>query len=166
LSLNNRKRKYENMSNKIDNYELIKNAFLDLITLGESISTICQRPDMPGRSTLYRWLRRDKKFLSEYRNATIVRSRELLAEALDIADRAKANAWEVAADRLRIATRMKLAASLAPRRGPAPRKKLQEKVTIHVIDHGSDLHRETMPDDPTLPENRAKNGEYHTHENP
>ena len=130
------------MAKQIDDMQIVKDAVLDLIMKGESISSICRRPEMPGRSTLHRWLRRDKKFLTEYRNATLVRGRELLEESLAIADRDKATAKDVAADRLRIATRLKLAAVMSPRlftTRPAPKSTPKKTdVTIHLIDHGSE----------------------------
>jgi hypothetical protein len=130
----------------MEDNQTIKDAFLDLIMQGESISAICRRPEMPGRNTIHRWLRRDKKFLREYRNATWVRGRELLEESLAIADRDKATVKDVAADRLRISTRLKLAAVLNP--GLSPRKKAsapkkQENVRIHIIDHGSEENCES-----------------------
>lgn len=69
---------------------------------------------MPNRRTVHRWLQDDDEFSKAYFKAVKMRSHELIGEALEIADKEKGSLKDVAADRLRIGTRLRLAAVLNP----------------------------------------------------
>ena len=56
------------------------------LTMGESLRQICQDPNMPARSSIFLWLRRDKEFADQYRLAKRMLAEDLLLEILEIAD--------------------------------------------------------------------------------
>jgi hypothetical protein len=125
------------------------NEILKRIMAGDTLKNICSKPGMPNRSTIHRWLMNDKKFSKAYRKATAVRAHEFIVEALEIADRPKKSNKDVAADRLRISTRLKLAAVLNPghfsTRPPKPKKPITEKdpitgITVKIIEPGDPEH--------------------------
>ena len=58
----------------------------DLVIEGNPLSRICQRPDMPNRVTVSWWLRENKEFYAQYRQARILMADTLFDEILDIAD--------------------------------------------------------------------------------
>lgn len=93
--------------------ELIRE-IIDLLLLGYNISAICSRKGMPNRVTVYRWLWHDSEFRKAYKKAASIRSLDTFLDVYEIADRPKANAQEVAADRLRVDTRLRAAALATP----------------------------------------------------
>jgi hypothetical protein len=111
------------------------------VMAGESISHICQRKGMPDRRTVHRWLAKDTEFKKAYNEAALVRAHELLTESLEIADREKSTAKDVAADRLRINTRMKLAAvynpkafrKIVPRKLTPPKGEEPQLITVEIV---------------------------------
>lgn len=100
------------MSNKIVNVRAVKKEIIQRLMTGLHISEVCQQEGMPSRATIYRWLTMDVHFSTAYRDAASMRSRQLMMETLRIADRKKKTSKDVAADKLRISTRLKLAAML------------------------------------------------------
>ncbi|MXO67779.1 terminase small subunit protein [Altererythrobacter marinus] len=67
---------------------------LDRISDGESLRKICCEDDMPGQTTVYRWLRQDEEFRQQYASARELQADTLFDETLDIADDAT-NDWMV-----------------------------------------------------------------------
>jgi hypothetical protein len=120
-----------------------------LIISGETISSICEKPGMPDRRTVHRWLSSDEKFHNAYKGAALVRSHELIAETLEIADRTKMTHVEVAADRLRISARIKMAGVLNSRllTGGIKQNRLAEKadkvgkVEVQIINSEEELQK-------------------------
>jgi hypothetical protein len=59
----------------------------ELMTMGNSIKSICALEDMPGETTLYRWLTNNTEFLEKYRAAREVQAEsffeEMIREATD-----------------------------------------------------------------------------------
>lgn len=58
--------------------EDVSTSILDLIALGQSLRSICERSDMPDRTTVIRWLGKHDEFAARY-----ARARELQADAMD-----------------------------------------------------------------------------------
>jgi hypothetical protein len=140
------------MSNKTVKSTRLLNEIIRRIMAGDTIKNICDKPGMPNRSTIHRWLMNDKEFSEAYRKAAAVRAHEFIVEALEIADRDKKTSKDVAADRLRISTRLKLAAVLNPNhfsaRPEAKRKKAEDTdkdIHIEIIQYGSPAHRAREP---------------------
>src|SRR5690349_21320714 len=100
------------MSNEIKNPDEVKKEIVRLMVAGESIIQICEREDMPARATVYRWQMNDTEFRMAYADALSASANELIKQSLEIADKEKRTPVELATDRLRIATRLKLAAML------------------------------------------------------
>jgi hypothetical protein len=132
------------------------------IMAGENIKSICQMPGMPDRRTVHRWLADDKEFNIAYVKAAYVRAQELINESLEIADREKPSHKDVAADRLRITTRLKVAAVLNPAfSGRAPLKPKPahpepidsdkiDKVTVEIVKSPADDDSAQEPDEAAL----------------
>lgn len=102
----------------------------DRIIDGESLRAMCAEEGMPNISTIFLWLSdRDKGgFLDMYSQAKKLQADTFMEDALQIADHTERDSiigkngdiiingeW-VARSRLRIETRMKIAAKLAPRK--------------------------------------------------
>jgi transposase-like protein len=104
------------MANVIKNAVAVKKEVVRLLMAGESISKICEREDMPTRNTVYRWMTKDTGFREIFRDARHTQASELIIQSLAIADREKATSNDLSADRLRINTRLKLAAMLGLRK--------------------------------------------------
>lgn len=92
----------------------VATAILDLIMLGMSMRQICERDDMPHRTTVIRWLAGNEDFASKY-----TRAREIQADAMDdlILDAANAcDAENHQATRVKIGAYQWRAAKLMPKR--------------------------------------------------
>ena len=59
---------------------------------GQSIRTICCDDDMPGQTTVYRWLAAYEEFRKQYAHAREMQADTIFDEILDIADDAS-NDW-------------------------------------------------------------------------
>lgn len=53
---------------------------------GLSLRKVCDKPDMPNRSTVFRWLRNQEDFRDQYGYAKVESADALFEEVLDIAD--------------------------------------------------------------------------------
>ena len=96
---------------------------------GESLRKICERDDMPARSTVNKWLARNKAFADQYARARERQADFYADEMVFLADTAD----DVNKARLQIDTRKWIAAKLLP-------KKYNDRmVTEHVAGEGVGL---------------------------
>ena len=97
-----------------------------LLSEGESLRKICERDDMPARSTVNKWLARNKAFADQYARARERQADYYADEMVYLADTAE----DVNKARLQIDTRKWVAAKLLP-------KKYNDRlVTEHVAGEG------------------------------
>lgn len=93
---------------------------------GESLKAICAAPDMPNRSTVFRWLASNKDFCDTYARAREAQADVLADEILVIADDGSNDTYEtddgprvnqdvIARSRLRVDARKWIAAKLKPK---------------------------------------------------
>jgi len=97
------------------------------LATGQSLASICELPHMPAISTVYEFMRREPSFASDYMRAREEQAHTLFDECLDIADDASsdlienedksvtANTIAVTRAKLRIDTRLRMAAKLSPK---------------------------------------------------
>jgi hypothetical protein len=109
-------------------------AICDEIAAGRSLRTICDREDMPAKSTVFLWLSKNKDFLDQYVRAREAQADAMAEEILDIADDGTNDTYQdehgnvrtdqevIGRSRLRVDTRKWLMSKLAP-------KKYGEKIT-------------------------------------
>ena len=110
--------------------QALADKILDRISDGESLRKICCDEDMPGQTTVYRWLRQDEEFRQQYASARELQADTLFDETLDIADDAtndwmerhaeedigwKENGEAIRRSQLRIDTRKWIAGQLRPK---------------------------------------------------
>ncbi|WP_312265093.1 terminase small subunit-like protein [Mixta calida] len=100
-----------------------------LLADGESLRKVCERPGMPNKSTVFRWLAQHEEFRDQYAKATETRADAIFEEMFDIADNVAEEAAAVGKARLRIDTRKWALARMNP-------KKYGDKVS-QEIDHKS-----------------------------
>jgi hypothetical protein len=107
---------------------------------GEPLTSICVGEDMPGLSTVYRWLAADAVFRDMYARAREDQADTLADEIVKIADTED----DPAKARVRVDARKWVAAKLKPKKygdkvdhtlGSDPDKPLITKVVREVIDH-------------------------------
>ncbi|MFO3907642.1 ubiquitin carboxyl-hydrolase [Enterobacter hormaechei] len=111
-----------------------------LLADGESLRKVCDRPGMPNKATVFRWLAQHEEFRDQYAKATETRADAIFEEMFDIADDVPAEAAEVAKARLRIDTRKWALARMNP-------KKYGDKVSQEIDHKSSDG---TMTPKPTI----------------
>lgn len=87
-----------------------------LLADGESLRSICKRPGMPNKATVFRWLRIHKEFCDQYAKATDSRADAVFEEMLDIADDAAEESAAVAKARLQIDTRKWVLSRMNPKK--------------------------------------------------
>ncbi|MBK5014435.1 ubiquitin carboxyl-hydrolase [Pantoea sp. S62] len=100
-----------------------------LLADGESLRKVCERPGMPNKATVFRWLAQHNEFRDQYAKATETRADAIFEEMFEIADDATEESAAVAKARLRIDTRKWALARMNP-------KKYGDKVS-QEIDHKS-----------------------------
>lgn len=90
---------------------------------GESLRSICLSDDMPGKTTVFRWLGENEAFRDQYTRAREAQADTLFDEMLDIADDTAKDIVEGAVDqehiqrtKLRIETRKWMAGKLRPKK--------------------------------------------------
>lgn len=86
---------------------------------GESLNRICASEQLPARSTVHGWLMdgNHTEFLDKYRRAREVQADGFVDDCHDLADDVKgSDRDDVAVAKLRIDTRLKLAALMAPKK--------------------------------------------------
>jgi hypothetical protein len=104
----------------------------DRLADGESLRSICASEGMPHKATVLRWIGRHAEFRDEYALAHEEQAEQLLADAVRIADDSSRDyvkktgadgkvTWvvdyeNIRRDRLRINTRFRIAALLAPKK--------------------------------------------------
>ena len=104
---------------------------------GQSLRQICASPEMPGKSSIMRWLEAHLEFRDQYARARELQAEHWAEEIIEIADdgrndfiekegRAALNAENINRSRLRVDTRKWLMARLAP-------KKYGDRVTNELI---------------------------------
>jgi hypothetical protein len=96
----------------------------DLLADGRSFNTVCAALDLP-RTTIQRWIRDNAKFRSQYQRAKKWQARFAVEDCIAIADDTSRdlsgelqipNGVAVQRDKLRIDTRLKVAAKLLPKK--------------------------------------------------
>lgn len=73
----------------------IADTICDRIANGESLRTICNDEEMPGQTTVFRWLAQNEEFREQYTRARESQADALFDEILDIADNSS-NDWMIA----------------------------------------------------------------------
>lgn len=103
-------------------------AICDRLANAEALRAICRDPDMPGETTVYRWLDENEAFREQYTRARARAMERLADELLEIADDSASDTYEdedgttrtnhdvVARAKLRVDTRKWLMAKLAPKK--------------------------------------------------
>ncbi|MEZ2448017.1 hypothetical protein [Akkermansia massiliensis] len=88
---------------------------------GETLRNICEDPAMPARASIYRWINEYPKFRDIFLCARVAGAAIMIEECIELADEASRLALDpqcgsasVAAKKLAIETRLKVAARFAP----------------------------------------------------
>ncbi|HCM9127862.1 TPA: ubiquitin carboxyl-hydrolase [Enterobacter asburiae] len=102
-----------------------------LLAEGESLRKVCERPGMPNKATVFRWLAAHEEFRDQYAKAADTRADAIFEDMFDIADIVAEEASAVAKARLRIDTRKWALARMNP-------KKYGDKVTQDIDVKSSD----------------------------
>lgn len=76
-----------------------------LLAEGESLRKVCERPGMPAKATVFRWLAQHEEFRDQCAKATEMRADAIFEDMFDIADTVAEEAAAVGKARLRIDTR-------------------------------------------------------------
>lgn len=111
-----------------------------LLAEGESLRKVCERPGMPNKATVFRWMAQHEEFRDQYAKATETRADAIFEGMFDIADSVTEEAAAVAKARLRIDTRKWALARMNP-------KKYGDKVSQEIDHKSSDG---TMTPQPTI----------------
>lgn len=109
-----------------------------LLADGESLRKVCERPGMPNKATVFRWLAQHEEFRDQYAKATETRADAIFEEMFDIADNVAEEAAAVGKARLRIDTRKWALARMNP-------KKYGDKVSQEIDHKSSDGSMATKP---------------------
>ena len=97
----------------------------EAIAAGGALYLICERPDMPGESTVYQWLAAKPDFAEKYARARERQQDRRVDEIIEIADKDD----DPNRARVRIDARKWAASKLAP-------KKYGDRVTNEVVGEG------------------------------
>ncbi|EEV3164189.1 TPA: ubiquitin carboxyl-hydrolase [Escherichia coli] len=117
----------------------VANDICALLSSGESLRKVCERPGMPSKTSVFRWLAEHQEFRDQYAKATETRADSIFEEIFEIADDVIPDAAEVAKARLRVDTRKWALARMNPR-------KYGEKVTNELVGKdGGAIQIETSP---------------------
>lgn len=109
-----------------------------LLANGESLRKVCERPCMPSKTSVFRWLAEHSEFRDQYAKATETRADAIFEEMFDIADNVAEEAAAVGKARLRIDTRKWALARMNP-------KKYGDKVSQEIDHKSSDGSMATKP---------------------
>lgn len=109
-----------------------------LLADGKSLRKVCERPGMPNKATVFRWLAQHDEFRDQYAKATETRADAIFEEMFDIADEVAEEAAAVGKARLRIDTRKWALARMNP-------KKYGDKVSQEIDHKSSDGSMATKP---------------------
>lgn len=80
------------MGRPTDFTQAVADTICERIADGESLRAICDDDDMPGKSTVFRWLAADQSFQDQYARAREAQADSLVDDMLDIADDGR-NDW-------------------------------------------------------------------------
>ncbi len=99
------------------------------LAVGESLRAICREDDMPGLSTVFKWLTKQPEFVEQYTRAREEQAEALADEIVSIADEVEVTAKQdgedvrlaldataVARNRLRVEARKWVASKLKPKK--------------------------------------------------
>ena len=100
------------------------------IANGKSMRSVCRQDDMPGMTTVFRWLGDIEDFRKQYDRATEERAEALVEDMLDIADNEDQDTQR---SRLRVDTRKWIASKLKP-------KKYGDKQQVEHSGEGISFH--------------------------
>ncbi|HZV61629.1 MAG TPA: hypothetical protein VFF75_04375 [Methylophilaceae bacterium] len=132
----------------------IADAICARISEGESLRTICRDDDMPGKTTVFRWLAEFESFRDQYARAREAQADLLAEEILEIADdgtndkyvdengNTRTDQEVIGRSRLRVDARKWLASKMAPKKygervaqeisgpngGPVPIERIERKI--------------------------------------
>jgi len=109
-----------------------------LLADGESLRKVCERPGMPSKTSVFRWLAEHQEFRDQYAKATETRADAIFEEMFEIADEVDEEAAAVSKARLRIDTRKWALARMNP-------KKYGDKVSQEIDHKSSDGSMATKP---------------------
>lgn len=121
---------------------------------GQSLREICSDPDMPNRSTIYRWTSHVEGFSNQYTRAREEQARALVDDIVDIADNGS-NDWmernqggnvgwvtngeALQRSRLRVDTRKWIASKIIPKiYGDKQEIDVNAQVSINLVDSFAD----------------------------
>lgn len=93
----------------------IADRICERISDGEDLRAICTDADMPGRSTVFRWLAANEDFAKQYALARELQGDALADDMLGVARKSAKTKTEVAARRLLLDTMKWRAAKLRPK---------------------------------------------------
>lgn len=93
----------------------IADRICERISDGEDLRAICADEDMPGRSTVFRWLAANEDFAKQYALARELQGDALADDMLGVARKSAKTKTEVAARRLLLDTMKWRAAKLRPK---------------------------------------------------
>lgn len=97
--------------------EELADALCERIASGESLRAICAGDDMPGDTTVFRWLSQDSIFREQYARAKAAAMDKMAEDILHIADGTEGEAGDdVQRAKLRVDTRKWLMSKLAPKK--------------------------------------------------
>lgn len=90
--------------------------FCAAIADGGTLRTVCKKPGMPSKATVFRWLGEHDEFRNMYEKATDERTDVMIDEIVEIADNCKADADSIRKAKLRIHARVEQAQRMKPRK--------------------------------------------------
>ena len=94
----------------------VANDICSLLMNGESLRSICKRPEMPVMSTVTLWLSKHEEFSVQYAHAREIQAEILAEDIIMLSDNVVADGAEVAKARLQVDARKWYASKVAPRR--------------------------------------------------
>lgn len=115
------------MGRPSDYTEELADLICERLMMGESMACICTDDAMPSESMVYRWLKAHEYFRERYAYARDIQADRMVDEIIEIADDSsqdttygdtgpKANTEWISRSKLRVESRFKLMALLAPKK--------------------------------------------------
>jgi hypothetical protein len=90
--------------------------FCAAIADGGSLRSVCKKPGMPSKASVFRWLRDYPEFAKAYELATDDRADAQVEEIVDIADNCPVDKESIQKAKLRIYARIEAAQKMKPRK--------------------------------------------------
>ena len=90
--------------------------FCAAIADGGTLRSVCKKPGMPSKASVFRWLAEHVEFQKLYETATDERTDVMIDEIVDIADNCKPDADSIRKAKLRIHARVEQAQRMKPRK--------------------------------------------------